>query len=179
MIAWSWDSYFYWLLLRLSRLYKIESQPRPHQADWANPSHQHQQGLTGQSLYTRPHRAEPLHQISSSRASELGLIRQNLYTNANQASLGRVSTPTSTRPYQAEPLFEANQASSGRASTPGLNEQTLHINVNQASPGGASTPDFTRRSFCTRSHRAELTAPASTRPYQAEPPHQCQTGLIK
>ena len=100
-----------------------------------------------QSLYSRPHQAEPLHQVSSGRASaptstrprqaeppprrQPGLIVQSLHTNANQVSSSRASAPTSTRPHQAEPPHIRQ---------PGLIEQSLHIGANQVSSGRASTP---------------------------------------
>ena len=57
-----------------------------------------------------------------------------LHTNANQALLGKASTPKTTKPYQAELHNDANQASLGR-----LIRQSFHINANQASSGRAST----------------------------------------
>lgn len=47
-----------------------------------------------------PHRAEPLHQ------RQPGLTGQSFHTNSNQASLGRASEPTPTRPHWAEPLHQ-------------------------------------------------------------------------
>lgn len=134
-------------LISSSRLYKIESQPRPHQAE---PSFR--PGLIEPTLHinvnqvslsklststsTRPHRAEPLGQVSSGRASaptstrlyqaepprrrQPGFLGQSLHTNFNQASLGRVPIPTLSRPHRAEPpLTHACQASLSREG-PGL-----------------------------------------------------------
>ena len=96
---------------------------RPHRVE---SPHQRLPGLIGQSLYTNTHQAPsgraPIHQCLP------GLIEQSLCTNANQASSGRVCIPTPSRPHRAEPLHQR---------LPALIEQSFHTDANQASSGGS------------------------------------------
>ena len=84
-------------------------------------------GLIEQTLHINVCQASP-HQ------RQPGFIRQSLHTDANQASLGRVATPTSTRPHRAEPLHQTLPVG---ASPTGLIGQSFRTNVNQALSGRA------------------------------------------
>lgn len=79
-----------------------------------------------------PHRAEPLHQ------RQPGLTGQSFHTNSNKASLGRASEPTPTRPHWAEPLHQHQPGLIGQSlSTNGTPTSTrgLHLVPLTSRPG--------------------------------------------
>lgn len=133
--------------------------------------------LTGQSLYIRSHQAELPYW------RQLGLIRQSLHTNANQAFLGIISILMSTRPHQAEPLYQCKLGLIRQV----LIKQDLHTGSQWASSSYQYQPGFTGQSLYIRPQQMEplyqvslgkVFTPTSTRLYQAELLHQRQLGFI-
>ena len=145
-------------------------------------------------FYTKRHRAELLHQVSSGRASaptsnkpyqaepphqrQPGLLGQSLHTNVNQVSSGRASIPTPTRPHQAGPRHRVSMSKSSISmSTMPHRAEPVH----QTSPGGASAPGLIGQSFRNDVNQAlsgRASTPTPTRSHWAESPYQHHPGLM-